>query len=817
MYKKGLKKLMSCFLSAVTVCTLLSGISLPTYADEMKETVFSDDFESESLSTGTYEITPGKVRNSDGTNVQTDKSQVKGEGENNKALRLFSDSSAKFSFNKEFNKDDGVLHIQFDMKGTQLTPEGLSFKLYNENNNDYTFLQLGNNKLNPPASIDDWKGDTNLGKGITGYYKRTYDAANDAYKDSDGNTSYGEVYINGGITTDLTKYEQANVYNMVNVYVDLKNSIVGYDINGQSFTKRTSDFYAWKTNNKPELTQIKSFSLASHKRDKYMGANNTDYQLYYGDIYYDNVKAEIIKNKSLGEVMFTGVYDIPSFVDFDGFAVGKDGMINFPEGSSNIAHKGTLDLSFNQTYKTGRLYIGFDIGDTKDKGEKTGSFKSDNTTEYIIEETVRNFSVKATDGKDVQIAGIVGTKVGLQDLNSWQKSVGAAVINREKGKIDRIDLILDFDNKKISGYLNGVKLKAEQNMAKGTRDLSDLSVLLNGVKGFSIRSERETEPSFVTDNFKVTHFDEGFTAVPTVNATNKTVDIEFGTSLTDAEMNYLTGEGNASKWTVDNGITVTKAEKVTQSRIRLTVDKIDEGKIYTLTVPKVTDGDGNEQGISGVADKKLNADTIKYSTSNIIKNITFTGVDGKPMFLSDAEPGAKSITVDADFTPTSITLKKDQESVIGKQSGNILTLDNFLAKGSYTLSVDGFEYSFTVGEGSYTVSDYGFVDADGNALTDEKAMLNGGSYKFKVSAKNTTGDSTKSLYAIVAYYGENNKMIGVEKTEVKNAEGITDGYAMQSGDVSFSVPEGGSVKCIKAFMWDSLNTIKPIVKSVEVK
>lgn len=804
MYKKGLKKLMSCFLSAVTVCTLLSGISLPTYADEMKQVVFDDDFEDENR-TGSYTITQGKVRNDDKTQIiSTDKSQVKEEGDSNNALRLFSDSSAKFTFDKEFNKNDGVLHIQFDMKGTQLTPEGLSFKLYNENNNDYTFLQLGNNKLNPPASDNNWKGDTILGKGITGYYKRTYDAAKDAYINEDESPSYGEVYIDGAKITDSTKYEQANIYNKVNVYIDLKNSIVGYDINGQSFTKMTSDFYAWNTNNKPELTQIKSFSLASHKRD---WTGKADPQLYYGDIYYDNVKAEIIKNKSLGDVMFTGVYDIPSFVDFDSFTVGKDGMVNFPEENSNIAHKGTLDLSFNQTYNSGKLYIGFDIGETREGTDATG------VGDWTIAKTIRNFSVKATDGKDVQIAGIVSDSLGLQNLNDWQKTTGNVKINRSKGKTDRIDLILDFDNSRISGYLNGVKFKAEQNMDKGT--VRDLSVLLNGVKGFSIRAERETEPSFVTDNFKVTHFDEGLTALPTVDKTNKTVDIEFGTSLTEDEITALTNKDN---WKVDNSITVTKAEKLTQSRIRLTVSNIADNTVYTLTVPKVIDADGNEQAISGVAETKLNADTIKYSVLKNIKNITLTGVDGKSMFLSNAEPGAKVITVDADFTPSSITLKKGEMNVDGTNEGNTLTLNSFLEKGNYTLDVDGFVYNFTVGEGSYTVSDYGFVDADGNALTDEKAMLNGGSYKFKVSAKNTTGDNSKSLYAIVAYYGENNKMLGVEKTEVKNAEGITDGYAMQSGAVDFTVtvPEGGSVKCVKAFMWDSLNKIKPILKSVEV-
>ena len=308
---------------------------------------------------------------------------------------------------------------------------------------------------------------------------------------------------------------------------------------------------------KPELTQIKSFSLASHKRD---WTGKADPQLYYGDIYYDNVKAEIIKNKSLGDVMFTGVYDIPSFVDFDSFTVGKDGMVNFPEENSNIAHKGTLDLSFNQTYNSGKLYIGFDIGETREGTDATG------VGDWTIAKTIRNFSVKATDGKDVQIAGIVSDSLGLQNLNDWQKTTGNVKINRSKGKTDRIDLILDFDNSRISGYLNGVKFKAEQNMDKGT--VRDLSVLLNGVKGFSIRAERETEPSFVTDNFKVTHFDEGLTALPTVDKTNKTVDIEFGTSLTEDEITALTNKDN---WKVDNSITVTEAKKLTQSRIRLTV------------------------------------------------------------------------------------------------------------------------------------------------------------------------------------------------------------------------------------------------------
>lgn len=795
MFKRKFKKLMSCFLSVCTAVTLLSGLSVPAYAAVERECVFENNFEDGTQSVGTYVITQGKVKGeNDPTDAPTvtaitDKSKVIADA-STKALRLFSNSSAKFTLSKPFDKNAGVLHIQFAMKGVQLTPEGLNFNLYNAENKNYVFMQMGNNKLNPPKSDGDWRGDWNLGKGISGYWQRTYDADSDSYTN-------GAAYVNGVKQTDATQYADANVYNKVNVYVDLKNGIIGYDVNGHSFTQKTSDMKQWSKDNKPELTQISAFSLASHMRDKYMGANNTNYQLYYGDIYYDDVKAEIIKDRSLADIMFTGVYDVPVFADFDGYTSGKDGMVNFPEDSTtNIAHKGKLDLSFNQTYKTGKLYIGFDIAETMDKDAATG----DGTWKY--EQTARTFSVKLADNKNCEIAGIRAIGFGLQNLENWQKNVGSVTIARDKNLVNRIDLIFDFDNGSFSGFLNGAKLAAEQNMQDGSD--RKLSVLLNGIKGFSLSNfEREQEATCVIDNFKVTHFDEGFTAVPTVNAANKTVDIEFGTSLTDAEMTALT-TGNS--WTVDNGAKVENAGKITQSRIRLTMDKIDEGTVYTLTVPKI-----DEQDISGVANVRLNSNIVKYSAAGSVKNVSLIGVDGKAMFLSNAEPGATVITVDADFTPMSIVLTKGGAAVTGTQSGNALTLSAPITAGDYELNIDGFVYNFTVSEGRYVIASYGFTDANGNALADDKTMLSGGSYKFTVSAKNTTG-ANKTSYAVVAYYGENNKMLGAEPIEL-SAES---GYAMQSGTVEFTVP-AEDVKQIKAFMWDGLDTITPLTENVVVE
>lgn len=795
MFKRKFKKLMSCFLSVCTAVTLLSGLSVPAYAAVERECVFENNFEDGTQSVGTYVITQGKVKGeNDPTDAPTvtaitDKSKVIADA-STKALRLFSNSSAKFTLSKPFDKNAGVLHIQFAMKGVQLTPEGLNFNLYNAENKNYVFMQMGNNKLNPPKSDGDWRGDWSLGKGISGYWQRTYDADSDSYTN-------GDAYVNGVKQTDATKYADANVYNKVNVYVDLKNGIIGYDVNGQSFTQKTSDMKQWSKDNKPELTQISAFSLASHMRDKYMGANNTNYQLYYGDIYYDDVKAEIIKDRSLADIMFTGVYDVPVFADFDGYTSGKDGMVNFPEDSTtNIAHKGKLDLSFNQTYKTGKLYIGFDIAETMDKVASTG------VGSYIYEQTVRTFSVKLADNKNCEIAGIRATGFGLQNLENWQKNVGSVTIARDKNLVNRIDLIFDFDNGSFSGFLNGVKLGAEQKMQDGSD--RKLSVLLNGIKGFSLSNfEREQEATCVIDNFKATHFDEGFTAVPTVNAANKTVDIEFGTSLTNAEMTALTAE---KSWTVDNGAKVEKAEKITQSRIRLTMDKIDEGTVYTLTVPQVDD-----QDISGVANVRINSSTVKYSAAGSVKNVSLIGVDGKAMFLSNAEPGATVVTVDADFTPNSITLTKDGTTVVGTKNGNVLTLSNPITAGDYVLNIDGFVYNFTVGEGRYVITSYGFTNASGNALADDKAMLSGGSYKFTVSAKNTTGEN-KTSYAVVAYYGENNKMLGAVPVELSSESG----YAMQSGTVEFTVPAEG-VKQIKAFMWDGLDTITPLTENVVVE
>ena len=390
----------------------------------------------------------------------------------------------------------------------------------------------------------------------------------------------------------------------------------------------------------------------------------------------------------------------------------------------------------------------------------------------------------------------------MQNLENWQKNIGSVTIARDKNLVNRIDLIFDFDNGSFSGFLNGVKLGAEQKMQDGSD--RKLSVLLNGIKGFSLSNfEREQEATCVIDNFKATHFDEGFTAVPTVNAANKTVDIEFGTSLTNAEMTALTAE---KSWTVDNGAKVEKAEKITQSRIRLTMDKIDEGTVYTLTVPQVDD-----QDISGVANVRINSSTVKYSAAGSVKNVSLIGVDGKAMFLSNAEPGATVVTVDADFTPNSITLTKDGTTVVGTKNGNVLTLSNPITAGDYVLNIDGFVYNFTVGEGRYVITSYGFTNASGNALADDKAMLSGGSYKFTVSAKNTTGEN-KTSYAVVAYYGENNKMLGAVPVELSSESG----YAMQSGTVEFTVPAEG-VKQIKAFMWDGLDTITPLTENVVVE
>lgn len=751
MYKKGLKKLMSCFLSAVTVCTLLSGISLPTYADEANTNVlFYDDFEGDTPKVGTRQ---GFVWGG------TDSKEAIISDEENKVLSLENRVSERMFFKQEstddsksFKTDDGVLHIKFKMKLKNYeTNEAAVVSLIGENGKFYTYARLINDgglffRAPKTDSKDNWKGDIS-------------------------NDSVAKVKNDG--------------YNDIELFVDLKNDVIGYNINGNSFIKQQiSKVVEWTNDNKPALTSIKGFTIATHDKWK---------------VYYDDVYAEKMPGKSLAEVMFTGTYDIPAFVDFDGFIAGKDGMANLPtsDNSSNIAHKGNIDISFNQTYNTGRVYIGFDITEELAKEE------------FSTKDKKRNFNVKVGNGAEYRIMGECYNKFGFaKDTTDWQYWGGHVDYDCGPKISHRADMLLDFDKGMISGYFDGKKLsEVSMELADGKNDWSALKE--KGLKGF--RSYSENGEDFYIDNFKVTHFDEGLTALPTVDKTNKTVDIEFGTSLTEDEITALTNKDN---WKVDNSITVTEAKKLTQSRIRLTVSDITDNTVYTLTVPKVTDADGNEQAISGVAETKLNCDTIKYSVSKKIKNITLTGVDGKSMFLSNAEPGAKVITVDADFTPTSITLKEGETEVAKAENGNIMTLDNFLAAGNYILSVDGFVYKFTVGEGSYTGSDYGFVDADGNALTDEKAMLNGGSYKFKVSAKNTTGDNSKSLYAIVAYYGENNKMLGVEKTEVKNADS---GYAMQSGAVDFTVPTDGSVKCIKAFVWDGLITIKPMVKSVEVK
>ena len=756
MLKKGFKKLMSCFLSVCTAVTLLSGIAAPAYADEANANVnvlFDDDFSAAKPKVGVRGF-QGWPTTDESKFIITEDKQLLVKGVTNGFMGFgsdFEDNSRNFTVN------DGTLRIKFKMKIKNYTVGDISkFLLVGDDNSVYPFMQIMDkgNILRAPATDGNWQGDFN--------------AATEKID-----------------TTGVNNFE---------ILVDLKNDIIGYKItntNGeirfikQDISKTNPWIFAWEDNKKPALTSIKGFTLI---------AGGTS------EIYFDDAYAEKLPGKSLNDVMFTGVYDIPAFVDFDGFTAGKDGMVKFPDNSSNIAHEGNIDISFKQTYNTGRVYIGFDITEELAKEE------------FSTKDKIRNFNVKVGNGAVYRIMGECYNTFGLAtNTIDWQYWGGHVDYDCGPTISHRADMLLDFDKGMISGYFDGKKLsEVSMELPDGKNDWSALKE--NGVKGLISYSEHGDD--FYIDNFKVTHFDEGLTALPTVNKANKTVDIEFGTSLTEDEMTALTNKEN---WAVDNNITVTEAKKLTQSRIRLTVSDIADNTVYTLTVPKVIDADGNPQAVSGVTDTKLNADKIKYSVLKNIKNITFTGVDGKLMFLSNAEPGAKVITVDADFTPASITLKKGDTEVAKAENAHTLTLNDFLTAGDYTLSVDDFVYSFTVSEGSYTVSDYGFVDAEGNALADEKAMLSGGTYKFKASAKNTTGDNTKSLYAIVAYYGENNKMLGVEKTEVKNAEGNADGYAMQNGAVKFNVPADENVQCVKAFIWNNLSDIKPIVKSVDIK
>ncbi|MBO5007987.1 MAG: hypothetical protein J6D26_04065 [Clostridia bacterium] len=104
--------------------------------------------------------------------------------------------------------------------------------------------------------------------------------------------------------------------------------------------------------------------------------------------------------------------------------------------------------------------------------------------------------------------------------------------------------------------------------------------------------------------------------------------------------------------------------------------------------------------------------------------------------------------------------------------------------------------------------DCSFTDTK-NASTNQAAMLTGGNYRLRVATENAN-DTARSCYAIVAVYGADNYLISCVPHKVETAANTT-----KTERIDFSVPTDGSVTAVKAFIWDNLTDITPIITVVQ--
>jgi len=128
---------------------------------------------------------------------------------------------------------------------------------------------------------------------------------------------------------------------------------------------------------------------------------------------------------------------------------------------------------------------------------------------------------------------------------------------------------------------------------------------------------------------------------------------------------------------------------------------------------------------------------------------------------------------------------------------NDLTVSNLKLKHIIGVSADNLE-----------ILDCSFTNAK-NEVVNQATMLTGGSYRLRVATENANG-SARSCYAIVAVYGADNYLISSVIQKVETAANVAG-----AARIDFSVPTDGSAKAVKAFIWDSLTGMTPIIAAVQ--
>ena len=197
-------------------------------------------------------------------------------------------------------------------------------------------------------------------------------------------------------------------------------------------------------------------------------------------------------------------------------------------------------------------------------------------------------------------------------------------------------------------------------------------------------------------------------------------------------------------------------------------------------------------------------------TETTVKAITFEDANGA-ILAADKLVGAKTVRVHLDnaaSAPT-VTLATSENSVDFTSSfdstSGIYTMDinpMILGGATYTLNVNGTDYTFTTGAGEFKVSNLRFVNDSDEKV--ENPLVPGNIYAAVDVFNSNSGTETPYLIW-AAYNGNQLKSImfkpitaipGFDETVKGTALTVTDDYTS-----------------VKAFIWDGLTTIKPLLNS----
>ena len=215
--------------------------------------------------------------------------------------------------------------------------------------------------------------------------------------------------------------------------------------------------------------------------------------------------------------------------------------------------------------------------------------------------------------------------------------------------------------------------------------------------------------------------------------------------------------------------------------------------------------------------------SVNYSysyTPASVESVRFIGIDNSEI-LPEASMDNSFRGLKAQFSEA----VEATATLVGETAGNIaLTqttsgaatshnweLSGFLAPDTYTFEItygdndSKVSRTFTTEEAdSLVVSEFGIYDGS-EKVEDWNATLIGKSLVAKATIINPTGDTEKACIIYAAY--NDGKMIAVNCNNVLGEE-ISGAFEGQPVQVSFTVPTG--CDGIKVFLWNGLNTMKPL-------